>query len=95
MLARSLKHEISELGSIDDALELLEEVNTKLKKFASDAGDMALHKAKEAGGQALVFSKKAARKIDRSAHQNAWTFVGVASAIAVLIGFYLGREEIL
>lgn len=79
------------IAAIDDALELLDEVNQKLKKVAAGAGDIALDTAKDVTNRAWVTSKQTARKIDKSAHENAWKFVGMASAFSVLAGYYLGR----
>ena len=74
-------------GSIDDALHLLEKANQRLKQMATNAGE----EAAEATGRALWMSKKAAKRIDRSAHDNAWKFVGATAALAALAGFYCGR----
>jgi ElaB/YqjD/DUF883 family membrane-anchored ribosome-binding protein len=92
MLRQTLKGQgDGPVNSINDALELLNEANQKLKRIAVDAGDAALDTAKDVSGRALWMSKQAARRLDESAHENAWKFVGFASAMSVLTGYYFGR----
>ena len=93
MLRQTLKGQgDGPVNSINDALDLLNEANQRLKKIASEAGDAALDTANDVTDRALWISKQAVRRIDKSAHNNVWKVVGLASAMSILTGYYLGRS---
>ncbi len=42
--------------------------------------------------QVVNASKEAAYQVDRTAHKSPWIFVGVASALSGIAGYFLGRR---
>ena len=86
-------HGNGRVDSIDDALGLLNAANRKLKQVAYEAGDAALDSAKDVREKAIWMSKKDARRLDQSAHENIWKFVGFTSAFSALAGYYFGRRS--
>ena len=46
----------------------------------------------EAKSKAVMATKNAALKIDRNAHRSPWIYVGIASALSGIAGFFVGQK---
>lgn len=60
-----------------------------LQEIFSDAGPGA----RRALGEIKGVTRDAAMKVDRSARENAWKYMGVVAAASALTGYLLGRKR--
>lgn len=79
-----------EIG-ISDVIDRLNDVNVKLKDIAAGMGEHAVESARDLSKGAFQVTRETAKKIDRSAHENAWKYLGAASALSAIVGYSLGR----
>lgn len=86
-----LNEKDTKYDSMQEALNLLTEANEKLKNLTSEAGEKAIEAAREVTARAGEISRQTAKQINDSAHENPWRFIGVATALSLLSGFYLGK----
>jgi ElaB/YqjD/DUF883 family membrane-anchored ribosome-binding protein len=82
-----------------DAEDLLKQAANATSERASELGETALARLKQAkekaaGVQVIVIekSRKAAHATDDSVHEHPWTFIGIAAGVGVLVGLLANRK---
>lgn len=73
--------------------EMMSERYNGLKEFLSDAQDDAMRRLSRAYKDGKYKVKEVAGDVDRNVHDNPWAYIGGAAAIALLVGFALGRRR--
>lgn len=77
--------------SLSDAMNLIDTANKKLKHIFDETSEQAAETVSNLRDRTVRISKNAAKKIDDSAHERVWTFVGAAAAFSALSGVLFGR----
>lgn len=84
---------------VGDAEELLKatasqggEQIARIRARAEESLRVARARIKDLTQTAEAQARAAAGEVDRQVHEKAWTAVGVAAGIGVLVGFLLGRK---
>lgn len=73
--------------------EGVENIKPELNGMISGFKQVTLEAVSSAKDRALSLSREAARKVDHSAHENVWTYIGAAAAFSALTGYLLGRRS--
>ncbi|MBI2520935.1 MAG: DUF883 family protein [Bdellovibrio sp.] len=65
----------------------------RLNHVVSDIQRATIDSLDQAKDQVVKTSREAAQRVDRTVHESPWVFVGVASALSVILGYALGRRS--
>lgn len=80
-------------NSINETLRMLDEAagssTNEIKRMSKES----LEYLAQAKDKVMQSSKDAAMKVDQSARENPWYFVGATAAIVGIAGFILGRKS--
>lgn len=80
-------------NSINETLKMLDEAAGESSQEIKRMGEESLAYLSQAKDKVVETSKNAAKKIDQSARENPWYFVGGAAAVVGIAGFILGRKS--
>jgi len=72
---------------------MISERYDSLRDFAVELGEGAQRRVANAYSTGKEKAKELADDVDESVHANPWAYIGGAAAIALLIGFVLGRSR--
>jgi ElaB/YqjD/DUF883 family membrane-anchored ribosome-binding protein len=82
-----ISHDYRKLkGILDDIKPDVKTAYSGLRQAATDS----LYATKD---RAAEMSKDVAKRVDKSAHENVWTFLGVAAFFSLIFGFMIGRRS--
>ncbi|MGQ0544188.1 MAG: DUF883 family protein [Betaproteobacteria bacterium] len=84
---------------VGDAEELLKatasqggEQIARIRSRAEESLRIARARIKEMTHSAEAQARQAAAEVDKQVHDSAWTAVGIAAGVGVVVGFLLGRK---
>lgn len=80
-------------SSINDTLRMLDEASEESSNELKKMGRESLAYLSQAKDKVVEKSKEAAKKVDESAHESPWYFIGATAAIVGIAGFFLGRKS--
>ena len=79
--------------SISETLKMLDDAAIESSSGIKQMGRESLAYLAQAKDKVVETSKDAARKVDQSAHNNPWYYVGATAAVVGVTGFFLGRKS--
>lgn len=73
---------------------ILAEAKPEVKAAASGLKQVTFETVISAKNKAVTATQEAARRVDQSARENAWAYIGIAAAASSIVGFILGRKSL-
>ncbi len=64
-----------------------------LKPFAENIGENLAKSAYEKIDEGWDATKEFSRKVDQQVHENSWKTLGVATLVALILGYLMGRRD--
>lgn len=80
-------------NTISETLKMLDEAAGSSSHEIKKIGEESLAYLAQARDKVMKSSKEAATKVDKTAHENPWYFVGATAAVVGIAGFLLGRKS--
>lgn len=80
-------------NSINETLKMLDEAAGASSQEIKKMGQESIAYLSDAKDKVIKTTKDAALKVDKTAHESPWYFVGATAAVVGLAGFFLGRKS--
>ena len=77
-----------------DLKRVLSDAKPEVKSALNGVKQAAVESAVSARDKAVAAAKDTAERADQSVHDNAWKFIGLASAMSLLAGLFMGRRSV-
>lgn len=78
--------------SADEIRKMVSSDYRKLKNALNSIQPEVRTAISDAKDHITTITKDTAQRVDDSAHENPWTFIGAAAAVGAFAGFLLGRQ---